>query len=1224
MSEISLRLHRLTKRGWQARPFLMLAASGLALTVLLTQVVRHIEQEWERTELEKRLERHTSAIHGALRHAEHDLSGLTKVFAVFGHVGWAEFEQLTKPILFRQPDIQHFSYHQVLGPQELPALEREMKQRFPDFTLSAIENGKLVPLQPQTKNRVITYLSPLEGNEHALGLVVSTREQQARAEQRACSTGRPVATPPYQLISQPPGQLGFVMLAPIYRSSGSGTQTGGAPCENVVGYMAAVYDVERFVNEAFLTRRLLIPSETSISVEAMTAEGQVARVFHREASAPSSSCWYCRLYPDPLPVSLSQEFEAAGLQWRVTLSRTSWASTLPIGSLVTLLAGVLISLLSAFYVHGLLQRSRRINRLVRQREADLRRAGEVLSQYLDLSNEFRKLSELFLQAPGFMAIVRGPEHVFEIANEAYYQLVGRRDIVGRSVKDALPELATQGILCLLDEVYATGEPFVAAALPLTLRNNEGEDRALLLDFVYQPIFGNDGRVTGIFAQGIDRSHEFQTQDRLQHLTTHDALTGLPNQTLLYDRLEQSILRSGQAQSLVVLCVIDMDGFKLINETLGRRAGDRALQEVAERLQGGLLEPVTIARLAGDKFALFYECLRCNLDPGWLPQQVIALMEAPIRAGECDLFLSCSIGIAVYPDDATAAETLLQAGELAMYNAKDNGRNNFQYFQPQMNEAVRGRLRIEADLRLALNRRELAVHYQPQVDLGTGQLVAVEALLRWNHPERGLLGAGDFIGLAEETGLIVPIGEWVMRSACVQACNWREAGLGDIRVAVNLSACQFHQSNLAQMISTLLDETGLPPHLLEIELTESLVMRDVDRAVDTLTALRALGLQLSVDDFGTGYSSLAYLKRFPIDVLKIDRSFVNEIPGNQNDAAIANAIISMAHSLGMRVIAEGVETESQCAFLANNLCDQIQGYLYARPLAADELEALVREKRSLPKHLLRPSKPARTLLLVDDEASILSALKRQLRGRGYEILTAASGSEGIEILGRHSVDVIVSDQRMPGMTGVEFLRTVKQMFPETVRIVLSGFTELQSVTDAVNEGAIYKFLTKPWEDDRLLEHIEEAFAHKEMANENRRLAQAVRAANLELARANKQLEDVLEQQQKEIQRGEISLDIVREALQNVPLAVLALDEDGTIVFMNAAAQQVLVNAGPVLGQSVQEVIPELMHAVGRTVDGTRFPVRVDGKWLQALSRNMGQGTGSRGTLITLLDADNSAK
>jgi diguanylate cyclase (GGDEF)-like protein/PAS domain S-box-containing protein len=714
------------------------------------------------------------------------------------------------------------------------------------------------------------------------------------------------------------------------------------------------------------------------------------------------------------------------------------------------------------------------------------------------------------------------------------------------------------------------------------------------------------------------------EQHLAYLAHYDSLTGLPNRELLRDRLRQAIAHADRYKHSVWVISVNIDHFKRVNDTIGLKGGDTVLELLGRRLRASLREIDTLERVGGDEFVMVLpgeaeeSVLSCTL------QRISAAVSQSLVVDENEFFLRCSAGVAVYPNDGSEPEKLIEHANTAMHRAKELGRSNYQFYTPSMNESALERLRMERQLRHALEHDEFALYYQPQVDLRTGCIVGMEALLRWRHPERGLVPPNEFIALAEETGLIVPFGAWVLRTACRQNMAWQRAGFGELRIGVNLSARQFSQKNLVGMIASILEETGLPPHCLDLELTENLVMTDVEHAIGVLNDLRRLGVQLSIDDFGTGYSSLSYLKRFPIDVLKIDQSFVREIAPKSNDAAISDAIISMAHSLGIKVIAEGVETEAQCEFLSRKMCDEIQGFLFAKPLPVNEVEALLREGRRLPEHLLRQHKPPRTLLLVDDEPNILAALKRLVRRDGYQMFFASSGKEGLEVLARHEIDVIVSDQRMPGMTGVEFLRAVKTLYPETVRIVLSGFTELQSVTDAVNEGAIYKFLTKPWEDNQLREHIAEAFQHKEMADENHRLNLEVRTANQELAKANRQLEELLKQKQQQIKSGEVSLDIVREALLHVPQPVIGLDDDELVAFVNIAAQNLFIKAGPVLGTEAAQFMPQVLDAIHGTGEGEKCAVELGGMRFDMVSRSMGRATESRGKLITLTPCEETVR
>ena len=387
--------------------------------------------------------------------------------------------------------------------------------------------------------------------------------------------------------------------------------------------------------------------------------------------------------------------------------------------------------------------------------------------------------------------------------------------------------------------------------------------------------------------------------------------------------------------------------------------------------------------------------------------------------------------------------------------------------------------MEPELRRALVQDELRVYFQPRVNLASGEICGAEALVRWQHPERGLVPPSEFIPLAEDTGLILPLGEWVIRNVCRQQRVWLDGGLSVPPVAVNLSALQFRQKNLVQLIRQELAANQLGAMHLEIEITESTLMDSVDEAAATLQELRATGIKISLDDFGTGHSSLSRLRRLPIDHLKIDQSFVCNLTTEPEDAAICLAIIGLAHNLRMTVIAEGVETEGQANYLRQHHCDEMQGYYFSRPLPVGDFEQLLVQRRTLVLPV-RPANERRTLLLVDDEADVLSALKRMLRLEGYDIITATSAREGLELLSIHPVQVIISDQRMPQMSGSEFLSRVRDLHPHTVRLILSGYADLRSVTEAINHGAIYKFLTKPWDDEMLRMDLREAFRHQELA------------------------------------------------------------------------------------------------------------------------------------------------
>ena len=444
------------------------------------------------------------------------------------------------------------------------------------------------------------------------------------------------------------------------------------------------------------------------------------------------------------------------------------------------------------------------------------------------------------------------------------------------------------------------------------------------------------------------------EKQVQFLAYYDALTGLPNRTLLQDRLSKALAGARRRKDKVALLFLDLDGFKTINDSLGHSVGDLVLQEVAERLKRFAREQDTVARVGGDEFLIVLTAVKDAADAAVAAERLMHAMTVELVIQGRSLSISCSIGIGIFPEHGTDGETLIKNADAAMYCAKESGCNSFRFFSEGMNAEAMERLTLEHGLRLALEKRELFLVYQPQMDIATGKTTGLEALLRWQHPELGLVRPDKFIRIAENSGLIIPIGEWVLRTACSQARKWQDEGLLAVPVAVNVSAVQFRQEDFCELIGRVLWETGLAPQYLEMELTESLLLSNAHVTLSVLQNLRAMGLKLAIDDFGTGYSSLSYLRQFPVSKLKIDRSFIRDVAVNPDDAAITTAIIGMAKSLNLKVIAEGVEDEAQMSFLRARQCDEIQGYYFSKPLVvekvADKLrgdhpEALVRTQAS---------------------------------------------------------------------------------------------------------------------------------------------------------------------------------------------------------------------------------------------------------------------------------------
>ena len=434
--------------------------------------------------------------------------------------------------------------------------------------------------------------------------------------------------------------------------------------------------------------------------------------------------------------------------------------------------------------------------------------------------------------------------------------------------------------------------------------------------------------------------------QLNYLAHHDVLTNLPNRMLLHDRLNQAIEVARRQNRQLAVMFLDLDGFKHINDSLGHAVGDELLRSVAQRLIATVRHSDTVSRQGGDEFVLLLPLIEHAEDAARSGQKILEALALPHPVDGQDLHISVSIGISIYPTDGQDAETLLKSADTAMYHAKENGRNNYKFFKQDMNARAVQRQSIEASLRRALDRQEFVLHYQPKINLRSGAIVGVEALIRWQHPTLGLLLPNQFIAIAEDCGLILPMGRWVLREACRQTRTWLEMGLPPITVAVNTSATEFRTKDFLDYVRTTLEETGLAPRYLELELTEGVLMRDAASTDRVLNALAATGVKLAIDDFGTGYSSLSYLSRFPIDSLKIDQSFVKQITSNPDDATIVSAVISMGKSLRQRVIAEGVESPEQYAFLLAQQCDEGQGYYFSRPVPAEALAVLLQTGISL--------------------------------------------------------------------------------------------------------------------------------------------------------------------------------------------------------------------------------------------------------------------------------------
>lgn len=683
--------------------------------------------------------------------------------------------------------------------------------------------------------------------------------------------------------------------------------------------------------------------------------------------------------------------------------------------------------------------------------------------------ERRKLSSTVEQTAD-LVLITDRDGIIEYVNPAFERATGysREEVLGKTPSILKSGQQDEHFYARMWETLQRGDAFLDVFI-----NQRKDGTHYHEEKTITPLRDEWGHIINYVSSGRDITARIETEERLRIVAYHDKLTGLANRALLLKRLSQALFKTDRHQRLAAVLFIDIDRFKNVNDALGHGTGDKLLQEIANRLTCCVRQDDIVARFGGDEFTVILTDIACQQDIESILDKLFHELRLPVQLAGREFFITASIGISLYPDDSNDPETLLKNADVAMYFAKESGRDTFKYFSAELNVNIERRFALEAALRHAIDRKEFELYYQPQVDLISGGVMGVEALIRW-HRDGEIVAPSEFIPVAEDTGLLLPIGEWVFRAACTQAVKWANEGLPHVKMSINLSARQFRDPNLIPTIQRILHETGVNPGWLEVEITESILMERPDLVLDIIQWLKSMGIGIALDDFGTGYSSLSYLNRFPIDLLKIDRSFVQTITTESNSATITQAIIGLAHSLGIKVIAEGVETSSQLEFLRSRGCHSIQGYYFSKPLQADELAQLLREDRRLKLHASEISDQQRTLLIVDDEENIRKTLIRTLRCEGYKILSASGPMEAYDLLAQHPVAVILSDQRMPEMNGVEFLKSVKNLYPTSVRIILSGYTDHESVTDAINRGAIYKFLTKPWDDDLLRENIREAF------------------------------------------------------------------------------------------------------------------------------------------------------
>lgn len=563
------------------------------------------------------------------------------------------------------------------------------------------------------------------------------------------------------------------------------------------------------------------------------------------------------------------------------------------------------------------------------------------------------------------------------------------------------------------------------------------------------------------------------EQQLIHMATHDPLTQLPNRVLLLDTMDQALIDAKRKNTGVTVMLLDLDQFKLVNDQKGHLAGDELLSLIANRLTVHLHGTNIVGRQGGDEFIAILPDIYDETTVNEIVNKVCTEVSHPYLLGDFTAQITCSVGMAVSIGGEDSSGELYRKADIAMYKAKSLGGSRGCFFTEELDAHLNSKIWYRKAIIEALEAQQFELHYQPQIDVRTGYLSGVEALIRWYHPEKGLISPVEFIPIAEETGDIIQIGLWVVREACKQIRCWLDDGFHPPRVAINIASQQLSDPQLLSQVHSSLEHYNLTPDMLEIELTESEMMQSPEESISILQQFHKMGIHISGDDFGTGYCSLSYLKRLPLHRLKIDRSFIIDITRDQESQAIASMIITLGRSLGLKVLAEGVEEYEQLALLRRLECDEFQGFYCSPAVRANDFSEKYLDKGKL-VDIQEDVVGNRYLLILDDELAVLSALTRLLRKEGYELLCTTDPDEALQFLAAHEVGVILCDQLMPKITGTEFLAQIKDMYPDTVRMILSGYTDLDTIISAINKGFVYRFLTKPWDDEMLRQHIEEAF------------------------------------------------------------------------------------------------------------------------------------------------------
>ena len=905
--------------------------SGLVITFLLFSLLRNSEQERIAFDFERRIQARVAAVNAGFDDAAEATRAINVLFGSTDTVTEAQFQRFSQPLLAAHSYIRGLVFFRFVTAAERSAYELRAREEWPQFEIRERLPAGFVTAKQRPLYLALDKIAPVPRNRVAHGYDIWAYPPHRRLATRALGTEKYAASGLIPLI-EPSNRLGVALALGVPGRAASIAHDATRPPD--LGITEAIVDAAALLEDRLGQANLLSRKEIELliagQVDGRNGMAQVAR-FGDPVAHPT---WWQSLAGATV-LDTTKRIDIGGQAWEIR-GRTLVTVAMHIGSLSMLMVGLAWSMAVAAYVHAAVNRTRRVEQLVGQRTDDLKRTHEAMRVY------FRAI-ESSANAVLLVDATR-PGHPIEYVNPAFERMRGFRaaEFVGLHLETLLLAMPEQPGAQTLHQALLARH---ASNALLRLQRRDGAE--LICDVYLAPVHDAAGGTDHFVLIEYDVTDAKIHEARLEHHAYFDTLTGLPNRVLLSERIGRAIAGASRSAPSSWVVAVDLDHFKHVNDSLGHDVGDRLLQQAADRIALLVQSGDTVARTGGDEFVLLLDQHGPAAQAAATVGQVLDALAQPFEEAGQRIHIGCSAGIAACPDDGDDAGSLIRRAEIAMYHAKEAGRHTMYFYKVGMGERVAERQALNQALREALEHAQFELHYQPQIALASSQVTGMETLIRWRHPQQGMMRPDRFIGLAEETGLIVPIGAWALRTACLQAARWRADGHGALRVAVNLSSRQFRDADLVRLVADILHESGLAPSCLELELTESLVMHDVELAISTMHELKAMGVKLAIDDFGTGYSSLAYLKRFPVDVLKIDQSFVRDIARDSASASMVAAIISLAHELGLRVIAEGVETAHELEFLRSRSCDEVQGYLYSRPVPAADFVRTLEALRALP-------------------------------------------------------------------------------------------------------------------------------------------------------------------------------------------------------------------------------------------------------------------------------------